>query len=63
MEDYDAVPPPERVDDPAVGFGVVADVVQRDIRGDGTRAAATDDVHIHEPFEGGEQKRGVVGDA
>ena len=37
VQDDDAGPPPQRVDDPAVRVRVVADVVERDVRGDRPR--------------------------
>ena len=40
--------PPQRFDDPAVRLGVVADVVERNVAGAGTRPAAADDLDVDE---------------
>jgi hypothetical protein len=50
-------------DDPAVGLGIVADVVEGDVRGNRTRAAAAHDLDLDQPAEGGQQQGGVVRNA
>jgi hypothetical protein len=46
-----------------VCLGIVPDVVERDIGGNGPGATATDDVDLGEPCERRQQQRRVVGDA
>ena len=63
VQDDDPAAPPQRGDDPAVGVGVVADVVERDV-GAPRRPppAAADDVDLETPLQLGQEQRAVVGD-
>ena len=64
VQDDDARPPAERVDDPAVRLRVVPDVVERDVRPARTgRAGGGDDLDLDAPLERGQEERAVVGDA
>ena len=65
VEDDDARPPAEGVDDPGVGVGVVADVVERDVRV-ARRAGAPRSLHdaqVDALAQRGQEQRAVVGDA
>ena len=63
VQDDEAPPALERVDDPAVRVGVVPDVVERHI-GASRRLPPTppDDGDLHATLERGEQKSAVVSD-
>jgi hypothetical protein len=63
VQDDDAGPASERLDDPAVGLGVVADVVEGDVRGRiAAEAALLGGDHVDAPGELGQQEGRVVGD-
>src|SRR5439155_22952602 len=62
VEDDDAGTLPQRLDDPAVGVGVVADVVEAHVRAGGRRASVRDDVDVDAPPERREQELAVLGD-
>ena len=63
VEDDDAWPPPQRVDDPAVRVGVVSDVVERDVRPARRPPRSTsDDDDLQPLLERRQQQRAVVGD-
>ena len=60
----DAGPATERVHDPSVGVGIVADVVERDVRiRNRPRTPWTYDLDLDEPLERGKKQHRVVGDA
>ena len=63
VQHHDSGPPAQRVDDPAVRVGIVADVEEGDVGSDRTRAAAPDDLDVEQPRERGQQQRGVVRDS
>ena len=62
VQDDHSRPSSQRIDDPAVRFRIVADVVERDVGGHGARASAPHDHDLHELLERRQQQRGVVGD-
>ena len=57
VEDDHPGPAPQGVHDPAVRLRVVADVVERDVGGNGPRPAPPHDRDLHEPFECRQQQR------
>ena len=61
VEDDDAGPRAQPLDDPAVNLGVVADVVERDVAR--RRAAARRDLDVDALAERRHEQRRVVGDA
>jgi hypothetical protein len=63
VQDHDAWPTAESLDDPAVRLGVVSDVIERDVRSPARPAMASpDDVNV-DPLCQRRQKEGaVVGD-
>jgi len=63
VQDDDARAAAQRLHDPAVRLGIVADVIERDVRRDRPRPATADDLDIDEPAERRQQERGVIGDA
>ena len=64
VQDDDAWPPTQRVDDPRVRVGVVADVVERDVRiSDGPGSSGAHDVDVEQALERRKQERRVVRDA
>ena len=62
MQDDDAGPLAQRVDDPAVRVGVVADVVERDVGGGRALARLGDDDLVDPLAQRGQEQRRVVGD-
>ena len=63
VQDDDAGTALERIDDPAVRIGIVADVVERDVRvGHGTRASRPHDLDVDQLLERRQEQRRVVGD-
>ena len=64
VQDDDTGPAAQRVDDPAVRVGVVADVVEREVgAARRPRAPAPDDLDVEALAQRGQEERGVVGDA
>ena len=63
MQDDDTGTAAQRVDDPAVRFRIVADVVEGDVGGHRPRPAAADNFDFDELLERGQKERAVVGDA
>ena len=61
VQDDDAGSTSQCVDDPTVRFWIVADVVERNVRGHGPRATAPHHGKVDQPLERGEQQRGVIG--
>ena len=61
VQDDHSRPASQRVDDPAVRFRIVADVVERDVGGHGPRASAPHNRELNELPERRQQQRGVVG--
>ena len=64
VEDDDAGARPKRLDDPAVRLGVVADVVEGDVRsGRLLEAPGLGDYHVYALLQLGQEERRVVGDS
>ena len=63
VQDDDAGPLPERVDDPAVRFRVVADLIERDVGAGRALPRLGDDDLVDALAERGQEQRRVVGDA
>jgi len=61
VQDDHSRPASQRVDDPAVRFRIVADVVERDVGGHGPCASAPHNRELNELPERRQQQRGVVG--
>jgi hypothetical protein len=54
-------PSSQRIDDPAVRLWIVADVVERNVGGDRSRASTAHDRDLDEIRERGHEQRGIVG--
>jgi hypothetical protein len=63
VQDGDALPLLERFQDPAVGLGVVADVVERDVAARPPACRAADDLDLDPLAKRRQEQRAVVGDA
>src|SRR5438094_3732325 len=61
VEDHHARPSFQSVDDPAVCFRIIADVVERNVGRNGPRASASHEDDLHELAQRGQKQHRVVG--